>query len=612
MASKAELFTKLFIGSHNYESLASETEAGDKILSRNIVVDAFNFSYLYYVGVHADRSPPLQDPKHEEHCKQEDALYRLSTLPSMSSYAIKSAGESCNVQGVLVEDIVSIHTKLHSSLRSAIELPLQGYTSESLSTERPQQQAHLNSSSNNSYQEFLYTSTIEYIDNMRDIPAVSDIDKHFNIQLRYTHMWEVHYNAEQMFLPLLPRYPAPQIQRLIEGFQSNASIAKKLSKMKELVSEPKRVNNTNTRDERDRCHFYSLNSIIEAVKSMRSGYHVLVFDTALSEDEQLANGKASSSSSSPTSTTAAEEPFQYPYIMEASLIKIANRAGCLLLSKLCFHRLRNLLQQFLLSVVQFVVKKKVVLSRDVEYGLSRATGSRVTVLGYGVAGLRHFWSGTVGSNGVPDSGLIAKLQQINPTKSIDSVAMSVLNDLLTWTFMQLMRDVVDTNNRENVEDEENDDDDKDDDDDDDDDDDRCYCIYQRKLCTSSGADSGLRVWLVKNFESFLSKDIVYEHDRSVVPGSAQIMKQQLDGKSLKGSIPTKFVVAKNIYNAVSHFLSGNLMKNAISQGYQAVSKWVESCRSSAVVLDTHKRSRSVRMNSTLSGESAGIIFKPGR
>ena len=591
MASKAELFTKLFIGSHNYESLASETEAGDKILSRNIVVDAFNFSYLYYVGVHAGRSPPLQDPKHEENCKQEDALFRLSTLPSMSSYAIKSAGESCTVQGVLVEDIISIHTKLHSSLRSAIELPLQGYTSESLSTERPQQP----------YQEFLYTSTIEYIDNMRDIPAVSDIDKHFNIQLCYTHLWEVHYNAEQMFLPLLPRYPAPQIQRLVEGFQSNASIAKKLSKMKELVSEPKRVNNTSTRDERDRCHFYSLNSVIEAVKSMRSGYHVLVFDTALSEDEQLANGKASSSSSSPNNTTA-EESFQYPYITEASLIKIANRAGCLLLSKLCFHRLRNLLQQFLLSVVQFVVKKKVVLSRDVEYGLSRVSGSRVTVLGYGVAGLRHFWSGTVGSNGVPDSGLIAKLQQINPTKSIDSVAMSVLNDLLTWTFMQLMRDVVDTNNRENVVDEENDDDD----------DDRCYCIYQRKLCTSSGADSGLRVWLVKNFESFLSKDVVYEHDRSVVPGSAQIMKQQLDGKSLKGSIPTKFVVAKNIYNAVSHFLSGNLMKNAISQGYQAVSKWVESCRSSAVVLDTHKRSRSVRMNSTLTGESAGIIFKPGR
>ena len=117
---------------------------------------------------------------------------------------------------------------------------------------------------------------------------------------------------------------------------------------------------------------------------------------------------------------------------------------------------------------------------------------------------------------------------------------------------------------------------------------------------------------MKNFESFLSKDVVYEHDRSVVPGSAQIMKQQLDGKSLKGSIPTKFVVAKNIYNAVSHFLSGNLMKNAISQGYQAVSKWVESCRSSAVVLDNHKRSRSVRMNSTLTGESAGIIFKPGR
>ena len=134
MTSKAELFTKLFIGSHNYESLASETEAGDKILSRNIVVDAFNFSYLYYVGIHADHSPPLQDPKHEEHCKQEDALFRLSTLPSISSYAIKSPGESCTVQGVLIEDIVSIYTKLHSSLRSAIELPLQGYTSDSLSS----------------------------------------------------------------------------------------------------------------------------------------------------------------------------------------------------------------------------------------------------------------------------------------------------------------------------------------------------------------------------------------------------------------------------------------------------------------------------------------------
>jgi len=283
-------------------------------------------------------------------------------------------------KGVLVEDIVSTYTKMQSSLRSPIELPLQGYTSENMVIDRHSIGPGV------SCDEFLFTSTTEYIDKMRDISVVSDIDKHFNIQLRYTHLWEVHYNAEQMFLPLLPKYPTLQIQQLLESFQSNVSITKKLSKMKERVSDPKRTCNATAlkQDVRggDRCHFYTINTVIEAVRSMRCGYHVLVFDTSLLpevEEDQLAHGKASSG------LRTSDEAFSY--ITEASLIKLANRAGCLLLSKLCFRRLRTLLQRFLLSVVQFVIKKKVVLTRDVEYGLSR--GLDRAVLGYGVSGLRH-------------------------------------------------------------------------------------------------------------------------------------------------------------------------------------------------------------------------------